>query len=136
MKKLFSVLVIILSAAGCHKQQNLQKDLTGTWHVYKYILHNADETQQFQQQYGNYTITFTGSTFTRTVTSPDTVAINGSYQFADNNEQLLLNYTSSAVIDSVNVTTTNQEQYTLFDVTSVSMELFTDSSILYLDKNQ
>ena len=67
MKTIFSLLVIMLLAAGCNKQKTLQKNLAGTWQAYKYLLYNADETQQFMNRYGTYTITFNGNNqFVRT----------------------------------------------------------------------
>src|SRR4051812_11126356 len=117
MKNIFTLLVILLLAVGCNKEKGLQKNLTGTFQAYKYMYRSADETKQFFNQYGSYTITFNGSgKFIRSYSKPDTTLTAGTYHFANNDQELVLVDSVYTPRDSVYILSINQEQYTIFDL--------------------
>ena len=152
MKKIISLLLIVLVAAGCNKEKIYKADLAGNWTVYKYLLYNVDQTQQFQNQHPGFNITFTsGGQFTEYYTTTvdtiingnlvaDTVnaSVPGTYSFANNDEMLVLTntYTAYRLVDTTYVpyTATNVQQYTIFNLTANHVQLRTDTSQLYMTK--
>jgi hypothetical protein len=132
------------------------KDLTGTWHIYKYLYKNVDETSQFlsitDTSYYGYTITFTsggqytekhisyitpvtinGNTYNDTIFNPH----SGTWAFANNYNNLVLS-DSVQVLNAVDTTLVyipRQRTYTIFDLTGASVQLDTDTTQFYLAKN-
>jgi hypothetical protein len=149
MKKLASILLVIVVIAGCKKKTDIYKEnLNGTWNVYKYLLNNTDKTQQFQNQNPNYSISFTeGSTFTELITNPDSTYTTGTYSFAANDEKLILTNvyytyttdtawvdTTSFIIDTIATSHNYARTFTIFNLTRDHVELKTDSSVRYMKK--
>lgn len=149
MKKLLPVLLLLVIAAGCNKEKIITDNLNGEWEVYKYLLYNVDRTNLYNTQYPGYRITFSGTSFTETygsvdTTSNDTTTITGTYAFADNDEKLVfthINYsytpildTAGNVIDSTEIPTTVEREYTIFNSTKDHIQLRNDSSQLYMRK--
>ena len=141
MKKILLLLAVILVIAGCNKEKIYKDDLNGIWQVYKYLQRNVDKSQQFQNQHPNYTITFTSDgKFTEFLTNPDSTYTNGSYAFADNIEKIVLTHTdySNFSIDTLGDTTfipaTIEREYTIYNLTKTHVELFNDTSALYMNK--
>jgi hypothetical protein len=142
MKKLAALLLIIVVIAGCNKEKIYKENLEGIWRVYKYLYRNTDKTQQFQNQYPNYTITFTsGGAYTEFFTNPDSTYIMGTYSFADNEEKLVLTNTFyTYVTDSIGDTIATvpheiNREYTIRNLMRDHVELLTDTSHLYLRKD-
>ena len=142
MKKIISLILVLVLVAGCNKEKIYKENLNGVWQVYKYLLRNVDKTLQFQNQHPNYTITFTESgEFTEFMTqNPDTLIVTGTYSFADNDEKIVLHHTYfSYVIDSVGDTVSQishivERPYTIFNLTKDHVQLRNDTSQLYLNK--
>jgi hypothetical protein len=154
MKKISGLLVIalLLVIAGCNKDKKDTNDLVGTWHVYKYLYQNADETTQFLQMNPLYNITFTASnTFTERnaasihdtviagVTYADTTygyTNHGTWAFANNYTHLILTDTVYVLQDTILVPTLAQRNYTMFDLSGSNVQLDSAStSEYYLIKN-
>jgi hypothetical protein len=149
MKKLASILLIIVVIAGCKKKTDIYKEnLNGTWNVYKYLLNNTDKTQQFQNQNPNYSISFTeGSAFTELITNPDSSFTTGTYSFAASDEKLVLTNvyytyttdtawvdTTNFIIDTISISHNSARTFTIFNLTRDHVELKTDSSVRYMKK--
>lgn len=153
MKKMISLLLIIIVVAGCNKEKIYKENLEGTWQVYKYLLYNVDKTQYFHTQRPNYSISFTSSgAFTETVINnvPDTTAVTGTYSFEDNDEKIVLshfNLTYRAdsigldtmgytIYDTVEIRTEVLRKYTIFNLTRDHVQLRNDTSQLYMNKKE
>ncbi|MDB5281582.1 MAG: hypothetical protein JWO06_657 [Bacteroidota bacterium] len=154
MKKILSLLMIVVLVAGCNKEKTYKADLAGTWNVYKYLLYNVDQTQQFQNQHAGYYITFTADNkFTEYYTTTFDTVINGNltadtvttpiagtYTFTNNDEMIVLDNTVTAynLVDTVYVpyTYTNERKYTIFNLTADHVQLRNDSSQLYMSKKK
>lgn len=148
MKKLLPVLLLLLVVAGCSKEKTYTENLQGSWEVYKYMLDNVDRTNLYNFHYRNYTITYSGndfvSTFCNDTTCLDSTSLSGTFNFADNDEKLVLNYTyytytpvtdtSGNVIDSTKVTHAFKNEYTIFNLTKDHVQLRNDTSQLYMRK--
>jgi hypothetical protein len=149
MKKIVSILLIIVMIAGCSKEKIYKENLAGVWNVYKYLLNNTDKTAQFQNQHGkDYSIAFTnGGAFTEFTSTPDTTIITGTYSFEDNDEKLVLNhfhytYTTDSIwtdsvtfhIDSIAFPHPVIRKYTIFNLTKDHVQLRNDTSQLYMNK--
>lgn len=148
MKKIVSLLVIIAMAAGCNKEKIYKENLSGVWHVYKYLLYNNDKTLQFQSQHPNYSISFTeAGEFTEFMTNPDTSVITGTYSFEDNDEKIVLTHIYNTFtidtqwVDSVNFVWDTTfiphnfiRKYTIFNLTKDHVQLRNDTSQLYMSK--
>ncbi len=141
MKKIVSLLLIIIVVAGCNKEKIYKENLNGVWRVYKYLLNNTDKTQQFQNQHPNYTITFTeAGEYTEFMTNPDSTYVIGTYTFTDNDEKIvLLNTYYTYVTDSVGDTISTvphivERPYTIFNLTKDHVQLRNDTSQLYMNK--
>ena len=139
-KKLFSLLLVLVVIAGCNKEKIYKDNLKGVWEVYKYLLNNTDKTLQFQNQHPNYTITFTDDgKFTEFLTNPDSVFVNGTYSFADNDEKIVLeniyySYTTDTAGHLDSLSHTLSRPYTIFNLTKDHVQLRNDTSQLYLSK--
>jgi len=152
MKKISGILVLaaLLVLAACNKDKMFTKDLTGTWHVYKYLYKNVDETAQYLAANAGYTISFTNNgkfleeygtlhdtTIGGTVYS-DTIysGLNsGSWAFANNYNNLVLTDSTLVLNDTVLVPTVRIRTYTIFDLTGASVQFDTDTTQFYLAKN-
>ena len=144
MKKLFSLVLIILVVAGCNKEKIYKENLEGVWQVYKYLLNNTDKTVQFQNENPNYTITFTqDGKFSELRVNPDSVYVNGSYSFADNDEKIVLDHTyftytitvdTNGLPDTLTVSHPVERKYTIFNLTRDHVQLRNDTSQLYMNK--
>ena len=134
MKNFFFVLLFMLFVAGCTKTEtNYKQDITGNWVLYKYVLRNADQTILFESHFPGYAIAFSGTgQFIETDTTG--YANGGTYHFSSNNQKLSLDDTVHVFIDTVLVDTIFERQYSIFNLTSVSLQLRNDSSELYLEK--
>lgn len=125
--------MVLVVAAGCSKEKIYKENLKGEWQVYKYLLHNVDKTTTFAATYPNYTITFTdGGSFTEFYASPDSIVVDGTYSFADNDEKLVLENEYLDVTDSTNKT--YRREFTIFNLNEDHVQLKTDSSQLYMKK--
>lgn len=143
MKKIVLLLAVLVVIAGCNKEKVYKENLNGVWEVYKYLLYNVDKTASFQNQNPNYTITFTeDGKFTEFLTDPDSVYVNGTYGFADNDEKIVLTHTdySNFSIDTLGDTTFVPEvierEFTIFNLTRTHVQLLTDSSQRYMNKKE
>jgi len=141
MKKIISLLLIIIVVAGCNKEKVYKENLNGVWQVYKYLLNNTDKTQQFQNQHPNYTITFTDAgAYTEFLTNPDSTYVTGTYAFTDNDEKIVLQSTYyTYVTDSIGDTISTvphivERPYTIFNLTKDHVQLRNDTSQLYMNK--
>ena len=140
MKKVFVAFMVVLIVAGCNKEKIYKENLNGVWGVYKYLLHNVDKSQQFQNEHPNYTITFTeDGKFTEFETNPDSTYVNGTYSFADNDEKIVLQHVyNTFTIDTAGDTTfvphTLTREYTIFNLTKDHVQLRNDTSQLYMNK--
>lgn len=152
MKKIlgFVVVALIIVVAGCNKDKLYSKDLTGTWHIYKYLYKNVDETNQYLTANAGYTITFTSDgkfveksasvhdTVIGGVIYPDTTysGVNaGTWAFANKDIELVLTDSTLVLRDTVLVPTTRSRTYTIFDLTGSSVQLDTDTTQVYYAKN-
>jgi hypothetical protein len=157
MKKISGLLVIalVLVIAGCNKDKKDTNDLVGTWHVYKYLYQNADETTQWLSQHGYYKITFLangsfveqdsgylGSVTVGSNSYPDTlygITRGGTWAFANNYTHLVLTDTAYALVppaDTSVAPTLVQRNYTMFDLSGSNVQLDSAStSEYYLIKN-
>jgi ABC-type glycerol-3-phosphate transport system substrate-binding protein len=154
MKKISGLLLValVILIAACNKQKTDAKELTGTWHVYKYLYQNADETAQWLLANPLYTITFTSNgTFVEKdgaqihdtviggVTYADTVysgTNSGTYAFANNYTHLILTDSITVLQDSVLVRIPAQRNYTMFDLSGSNVQLDSaNTSEYYLIKN-
>jgi hypothetical protein len=154
MKKISGLLLIalVILIAACNKQKVDTKELTGTWHVYKYLYQNADETSQWLLANPLYNITFTSSgTFVEKdgamihdtviggVTYADTTygyTNSGTYTFANNYTHLILTDSIYVLQDTVLVHTLVQRNYTMFDLSGSNVQLDSaNTSEYYLIKN-
>ncbi len=143
MKKTVLLFAVLLVIAGCNKEKIYKENLNGVWEVYKYLLYNVDKTASFQNKNPNYTITFTDDgKFTEFLTNPDSVYINGTYAFADNDEKIVLTHTDNSgfSIDSLGDTTfipqTIEREFTIFNLTRTHVQLLTDTSQRYMNKKE
>ncbi|HWB64720.1 MAG TPA: membrane lipoprotein lipid attachment site-containing protein [Chitinophagales bacterium] len=139
MKRIFIFLLMLVAVAGCKKKETVYSDdLQGTWQVYKYLFRNVDQTQQFQNQYGGYTITFTNSgTFVESYhNASDSTTLNGTYSFTGNDEMLVLEDSTYTLVDTVLVSHYTKREYTIFNLTSSHVQLRNDSTQLYMSKLQ
>lgn len=148
MKKIYALLVIVLTVASCNKEKIYKDNLNGLWEVYKYILNNTDKTTQFKAEHPNYTITFTSDgKFTEFLTNPDSTYVDGTYTFADNDEKIVLQnnyytYVIDTLVDTAMVVTYDTipiphiltRKYTIFNLTKDHVQLRNDTSQLYMDK--
>lgn len=148
MKKLVTLLVVLVAVAGCNKEKIYKENLAGTWQVYKYILRNSDRTLQFQAQHPDYTISFTeAGAFTETEVNPDTAITMGTYAFADNDEKLVLTHqyftyttdtlwadTINYTIDTIEIPHNVEREFTIFNLTRDHVQLRNDSSERYMKK--
>ena len=154
MKKISGLLVIalVLVIAGCNKDKKDTNDLVGTWHVYKYLYQNADETSQFLQANPLYNYTFAANgtyvlrnggtvhdTTVNGVLIPDTLygsTTTGKWAFANNYTHLILTDSVLVFQDSVLISTTAQKNYTIFDLSGSNVQLDSaNTSEYYLIKN-
>jgi len=152
MKKTFgfAILALLLVVTACNKDKLLTKDITGTWHVYKYLFRNVDETAQFLAANAGYTITFTSDgkfvekfasvhdTVIGGVTYPDTTYSGvdaGTWAFTNKYINLVLTDSTLVLQDTVLVPTVRNRTYTIFDLTGSSVQLDTDTTQFYLAKN-
>jgi hypothetical protein len=153
MKKILSILVIalVVVVAGCNKDKLYTKDLTGTWHVYKYLFKNVDETAQWLAANPIYTIIFSSNgTFVElngaTVHDTTINGVNyadttyayqnhGTYSFANHYVNLILTDSTYVLNDTVLVPTLTQRTYTIFDLSGSDVQLDTDTTQFYLAKN-
>ncbi len=153
MKKIYALLAVAVTlvVAGCNKEKVYVNDLTGTWHIYKYLYRNVDETAQFLSANSGYTITFTSDKkFTETyvslhdtiiggVTYQDTVYSlpnSGTYAFADKDVKLVLtDSTWRLVNDTTLIRTPRQRTYTIFNLSGSNVQLNTDTTQAYYAKN-
>jgi hypothetical protein len=153
MKKIISLVVIalVLVIAGCNKDKLYVKDLTGTWHVYKFLFKNVDETAQWLAANPYYTITFTSDgkfveknnatvhdTVIGGVTYADTVyasTTSGTYSFSNHYVNLILTDSTYVLMDTVLVPTLINRTYTIFDLSGSNVQLDTDTTEFYLAKN-
>lgn len=53
-------ILVMLFIAGCN-QKDLVSQIDGTWHVQRYLVSGADQTNLFDSVYAGYTWTFSGS---------------------------------------------------------------------------
>ena len=154
MKKILGLcaIALVVVIAGCNKEKLYVKDLTGTWHVYKFLYKNVDETAQWLAANPLYTITF-GSNNTFVEKSNGTVhdtTINGvlyhdttyaghnsgTYSFANHDVNLILTDTTYVLNDSLQlVPTLENRKYTIFDLSGSDVQLDTDTTQFYLAKN-
>ena len=153
MKKIISlvVLALVLVVAGCNKEKIYIKDLTGTWHVYKFLFKNVDETSQWLALHPYYTITFTSDgkfvekdnatvhdTVINGVNYADTVygsVKSGTYSFASHDVKLILTDSAYVLMDTVLVPTLINRTYTIFDLSGSNVQLDTDTTQFYYAKN-
>ena len=153
MKKIISLVVIalVLVIASCNKEKLYKKDLTGTWHVYKYLFRNVDETAQWLAANPLYTISFTADgkfveklngtvhdTVINGVTYADTTyaaSNSGTYSFANHDVNLILTDSTYVLMDTVLVPTLINRTYTIFDLSGSNVQLDTDTTQFYLAKN-
>ncbi len=152
MKKIsgIAVLAVLLVLAACNKDKMFTKDLTGTWHVYKYLYRNVDETSQYLAANAGYTISFTSDgkflerfaavhdTVINGVSYPDTTYSGldaGTWAFANNYNNLVLTDSTLVLNDTVLVSTLRKRTYTIFDLTGSSVQFDTDTTQEYLAKN-
>ena len=153
MKKIISLVAIalVLVIASCNKDKLYTKDLTGTWHVYKYLFRNVDETAQWLAANPLYTITFTSDgkfveklngtvhdTVINGVTYADTsyaASNSGTYSFANHDVNLILTDSTYVLMDTVLVPTLINRTYTIFDLSGSNVQLDTDTTQFYLAKN-
>jgi hypothetical protein len=152
MKKISGIVVlaVLLVLAACNKDKMFSKDLTGTWHVYKYLYRNVDETAQYLAANAGYTISFTSNgkfleeygtvhdTTINGVQYTDTTfsGLNsGTWAFANNYNNLVLTDSTLVLNDTVLVPTVRTRSYTIFDLTGASVQLDTDTTQFYLAKN-
>ena len=142
MKKIFSLLLILIVVAGCNKEKVYKENLNGTWTVYKYLRNNTDKTAQFIIDNPAYSISFTeAGAFSELVTNPDSTYTNGTFRFEDNLTKIVLENTfSTFVIDTAGDTTfipkTIKRPYTIFNLTRDHVQLRNDTSQLYMNKKQ
>ncbi|MES2620087.1 MAG: membrane lipoprotein lipid attachment site-containing protein [Bacteroidota bacterium] len=153
MKKMISLLLIIIVVAGCNKEKIYKENLEGTWQVYKYLLYNVDKTQYFESRHPNYSISFTtsgGFTETEINSVPDTIAVTGTYSFEDNDEKLVLSHfnltyrTDSigmdtlgyTIYDTLEIRTEILRKYTIFNLSKDHVQLRNDTSQLYMNKKE
>lgn len=143
MKKTIFLLLVFGVVGGCNKEKIYKENLNGVWHVYKYLLKNVDKTLQFQNRYLGYSIAFTESgQFTELVTTnPDTLIVEGTYSFVENDEKIVLShYYYTYLTDSVGdtISTISHEvlrPYTIFNLTKEHVQLRNDTSQLYMNKD-
>ncbi|MFN8297617.1 MAG: DUF5004 domain-containing protein [Chitinophagales bacterium] len=135
MKKLLAAMLIVVLATGCNKEKVYKENLEGEWNVYKYLLGPADKTSLFNSKYPGYIITFTADgSFTENYNNPDTVKVNGTYSFAENDEKLVL---VNDYLDPVDSTTkTYRREFTIFNLTRDHVQLRTDSSEMFMRKKE
>ena len=133
MKKLFAAFMLLVVAAGCNKEKIYKENLNGEWQVYKYLLRNVDKTTTFAATYPDYSITFSESgSFVEYYASPDSIVVNGTFSFADNDEKLVLENEYLDLTDSTNKT--YRRECTIFNLSKDHVQLKTDSSQLYMKK--
>ena len=153
MKKILglAVIALVLVVASCNKDKLYTKDITGTWHGYKYLFRNVDETAQFLAANPLYTITFTSDgkfveknhatvhdTIINGVTYADTAYgayTYGTYAFANKDVNLVLTDTTYALMDTVLVPVLSKRTYTIFNLSGSNVQLDTDTTQIYLAKN-
>lgn len=152
MKKISGVVLIavLILVAGCNKDKMYTTDLTGTWHVYKYLYRNVDETAQYLAANQGYSITFSSNgQFTEedSVIHDTTIGgvvypvvtynnVNkGTWAFANKYVNLLLTDTTYVLHDTVLVPSLTVRTYTIFDLTGASVQLNTDTTQVYYAKN-
>jgi len=152
MKKIlgFVLVALVIVVAGCNKDKLYTKDLTGTWHIYKYLFKNVDETNQYLAANPGYTIAFTsdGKFVEQNTSIHDTViggvvyqdttysGVNaGTWKFANKDINLLLTDSVSAFVDTAVVRVPRVRTYTIFDLTGSSVQLDTDTTQVYYAKN-
>ena len=152
MKKISGIVVlaVLLVLAACNKDKLFTKDITGTWHVYKYLYKNVDETAQYLTANAGYQITFTSNgkfleeygtlhdTTINGVPYQDTTFSGldaGTWAFANNYNNLILTDSTLVLNDTVLVPTTRVRTYTIFDLTGSSVQLDTDTTQVYFAKN-
>jgi hypothetical protein len=134
MKKVFILLGFITIIAGCTKTSTLdQQAITGNWVLYKYVLRNADQTNMFETMYPGYSITFLASG-AFVITDTTGFAKGGTYHFTSNYQKIALDDTMPVFVDSILVDSIVEQQYSIFNLSSVSLQLRNDSSELYLEK--
>ena len=156
MKKTIGLAVVALLVviSACNKDKLFTKDLTGTWHIYKYLFRNVDETAQFlsitDTAYYGYTITFTsdgkftekhisyitpvtigGNTYNDTTFYPN----SGTWAFDNKDNYLVLTDTRLVLQDTIVVPVPRIRTYTIFDLTGSSVQLDTDTTQIYYQKN-
>lgn len=138
MKKLLPLAFLLVFAASCNKEKVYKENLEGTWNVYKYLLYNVDRTTQFKNQYGSsYSIAFTSDgKFTETVYGNDTVVVDGTYGFEDNDIKLVLTNTAYNLVDTTLVPYQLTREYTILNLTRNHVELLNDSSRTYMSKQE
>ena len=136
MKKIASLLVLLVVFAGCSKQKRYENDLNGTWTVYKYLYYNTDQTTQYLQAHQNYTITFTNSgQFTESFTFDSVATVkHGTYHFINYYQGIALDDTLYIPIDSTVYDSIYERQYTLFDLTAASVQFRDSADDIYLQK--
>jgi hypothetical protein len=133
MKKVIALLAILIVVAGCNKSKDYEKDIKGTWKVYKYTLHGGDRTSQYK----DYNIFFgdNNSYVNFQVATDTSYAIGGGgYHFEDDGNKLILTDTTLMQVDTVWVPHVTSQTYSVFNLTSVHVQLRTDSSELYMSK--
>lgn len=152
MKKISGIVVVALLVvlAACNKDKLFTQDLTGTWHIYKFLYKNVDETAQFLAANAGYTITFTSDhkfvekfasvhdTTINGVVYPDTTysGLNsGTWAFANKDINLVLTDSTLVLHDTILVPTVRIRTYTIFDLTGASVQLDTDTTQAYYQKN-
>lgn len=153
MKKIFglALIALVFVVASCNKDKIYTKDLTGTWHAYKFLFRNVDETAQFIAAHPLYTITFTSDgkfiekdhatvrdTVINGVTYADTTYsayTYGTYAFANKDINLILTDTTYALIDTVLTPVLSKRTYTIFNLSGSNVQLDTDTTQIYLAKN-
>lgn len=136
MKKFVSLALLLVVFAGCNKEKRYENDLNGTWTIYKYLLNNIDQTNQYLAQHQNYTITFTNSgQFTESYSFDSVPTVkHGTYHFINYYQGIALVDTLYIPIDSTVYDSLYERDYTLFDLTKASVQLRDSADDFYLQK--
>lgn len=133
MKKTIALLIILVVVAGCNKKKYYESDITGTWKVYKYTVRGGDKSSL----YNDYNIFFDGGKYSELHVINDTTSTligSGAYNFERDGDVLVLSDTTLELADTVWVPHVEQNKYTVYNLTSVHVQLRNDTSELYMEK--
>jgi hypothetical protein len=127
MKKALVIFAGLIFLVSCSNKKQLTGDLAGRWIIYKITQNNIDQSALVADSFQNYTISFTsaGQYIEQNAFGTDTSFQTGTWQFQNNNEQLVLTDT-----------TLKPRTYTIFDLMGNSVQLLRNGQDRYMRKVQ